>query len=381
LIWSDITGCMLDAPLSSKRSDGVDILRACLALWVIFSHLVPWAQIVQGSESLPASLGWIIRVLTHVFQTAGETHPAVQGFIVLSGYCIHRNGFRRNDIDIAGYAIRRTFRIYPVYVLATLAGILCFGVSSYFNHDLVRALSSTSSITPSCMIAKLAAISAFVPSLNVCVYQGNAPLATVMVEMWLYAVYPILIICVVRRYGERRLWLSLAALWTSGVVLITAFPGLQDWWHNGSLIGFLLYWWIGAKCVDESFIATIYRWRAASIIVWLALTAMLLLVGTTTPFIAELRKVAFALLFGLFVSHWDRRSVPIFRPAAFFGKAGYSLYAFHAPLIYTLLLADIPWLPTLAVAVAIGMISFRFCERPLLQFGKRLAASRAVPTV
>ena len=35
-------------PVRHERSDGVDLLRALLALWVVLAHLVAWALAVRG---------------------------------------------------------------------------------------------------------------------------------------------------------------------------------------------------------------------------------------------------------------------------------------------------------------------------------------------
>src|ERR1700745_948071 len=50
-------------------------------------------------------------------------HRGVTGFVVLSGYCVHRNGLRRERDDVGGYALRRLLRIYPVYAVACFAGL------------------------------------------------------------------------------------------------------------------------------------------------------------------------------------------------------------------------------------------------------------------
>jgi peptidoglycan/LPS O-acetylase OafA/YrhL len=363
---------MLGAPLSTKRSDGIDLLRALFALWVVFAHLIPWAQYVQGPDAVPAAMTLLMRGLALLFQPVGELHPAVLGFIVLSGYCIHRNGFRRTAGDLAEYSVRRAFRIYPVYALATLTGLVGFVASLSLAPAAARALSGTDELSVMFILVKLSGLSAFVPAWNDGAFQGNAPLATVMVEMWLYAFYPALIILVVRRHGERALWLLLVATWLLGVTLITARPDLQGWWHNGSLIGFLPYWWIGAKCVDPDFVAALSRRRIALSVGWVVLTLLLVAGATRTPLVAELRKVALALLIGFGIARLDQAAPMLFHRTAFIGRAGYSLYAFHAPILYGLLIAGYAWWSAFLAVLAIGAAMFNAVERPFMRFGKRL---------
>jgi len=91
-------GGIADAPILGFRSPGIDVARGLLALWVLCAHLFAWSSALnQGNGVLTAIFEWLGRL----FQSNGETHPAVLGFIVLSGYCIHRTGFRQ----------RRTVRV------------------------------------------------------------------------------------------------------------------------------------------------------------------------------------------------------------------------------------------------------------------------------
>jgi hypothetical protein len=85
-------GGMAEAPILGLRSPSIDVLRGLLAFWVLGAHLFAWSGTLnQGSIVLTA----MFERLGQLFQSNGETHPAVLGFIVLSGYCIHRTGFRR----------------------------------------------------------------------------------------------------------------------------------------------------------------------------------------------------------------------------------------------------------------------------------------------
>jgi peptidoglycan/LPS O-acetylase OafA/YrhL len=371
---------MLDAPIFSRRSDGLDLLRAVLALWVVFAHLVPWSDVVGPSVSAPLPLLWTMRTLGAVFQSAGETHPAVLGFIVLSGYCIHRNGFRRRGGDLGGYAIRRAFRIYPVYVLATLVGIALFILSASISPTVAGVLAGTAEITGACTAVKLVGLSAIFPSFHECAFQGNAPLATVMVEMWLYGIYPLLVSLILRQRSERWLWALLALVWLAGVVAMTHRPWLKGWWHNGSLAGFLLYWWIGAKFLDPTFIRTTYRWRWALVAAWVALTIALIVIHVQAPIVVEARKLFLALLFGLAIVHIDDRQAALASSIAVLGRAGYSLYAFHAPLLYASLLLGAPWWLALALVLTVGTAMFYAIEQPFIRLGRRLSRTAAVAT-
>ena len=359
-------------PQTFNRSETIDMLRAILAIWVLFTHTIPWARIMQGDVSVPASVSWVMQMLTRVFQPVSETHPAVLGFIVLSGYCIHRNGLRRGESNILQYAIRRAFRIYPVYLLAIIAGIICYHIAFSFDPQHTRMLSGTKDLNPFYLVAKVIGISAFYPSLHASTFQGNAPLHTVMVEIWLYAIYPLGFLFV-RRYSERVFWIVLSSIWILSMILLSVYPGLHPWWHNGSVMGYLLYWWIGAKFVDTSFWLRINRFWPYLCLSWLGLSVFLLLGDVATPFFCEFRKVIFAFLIGLLIVRLDRLSLSFRLGMNQLGKAGYSIYALHAPVVYTLVIGQVKWWGVALVTILLGVFVFWIYERPLMLIGKRLA--------
>jgi peptidoglycan/LPS O-acetylase OafA/YrhL len=359
---------LADLPLRTERAPAIDLLRAAFALWVLFSHLMPWARQAAG-ESAP--LEPVISALARLFQPQAETHPAVLGFIVLSGYCIHRNGLRRHAADLGGYAIRRGFRIVPVYVLATLAGVAVFLAGQALAPGLVAALSGTRAITADCLAVKLTGVSAFLPGLHECSFQGNAPLTTVMVEMWLYAAYPLLLALALHR-GERATWGAILVIWAAGLAWAAWHPADVSWWHNGSFAGYLLYWWIGAKFNDPRALALARRWAWALAAGWLLLSVAEL-VGGSALMLVELRKIVLAIGFGAAINLLDREWTSLPRALAAAGKAGYSLYAFHAPLLILCFALGAPWWVAGAAAIGCGFAAYALVEAPCLRLGRRLA--------
>jgi peptidoglycan/LPS O-acetylase OafA/YrhL len=368
---------LLDAPLHARRSPAIDQLRGVLACWVLLAHLVPWAVCAQGADAVPGAALRLSHAAERLFQPHAETHPAVLCFIVLSGYCIHRNGWRRKGGSVPAYACRRFFRITPVFLLATLAGAASFPLCVARAADVTYGVTVTTRIAPELLLAKVLGLAAVYPRLLFPAAQANAPLHTVMVEDWLYATYPLLVVLVLRRSSERALWALILAVWVGGVALMTWSPGLARWWHTASLPGFLLYWWIGAKCVDANFAARLWRGRFGLLLAWGLLTLAVL--GPGWPALVECRKALFACLAGAFIARVDARPLLEARLLEEVGKAGYSLYALHAPLIFTLLLWGAPWWAAGLAAVAAGLAVFHLYEKRLTQLGKRLLRPRPGP--
>ncbi len=367
---------LLMTPLIDERSDGIDALRAVLALWILFSHVVPWTIATQLESAISLTLAAIVDTLVKIFQANGETHPAVIGFIVLSGYCIHRNGFRHNRSDVLGYSLRRWFRIFPVYALGCVAGVIGFLAAVSHAPDLGRALSGTTALDMWAIVAKFLALSALVPPLHAATFAGNAPLHTVMVEIWLYAMYPVMLLVLAKRFGDIALWATAFGLWAVGTIVVAAVPSWTGWWHNGSLIGFLLYWWIGAKMVDPRFHGVVSRFGWLILALWGGLTFLIWQGFLSGIFAVEVRKLVFAVLFGIAVSTLDKSRVHFawLRPL---GRASYSMYALHAPFAYTLLIFGGPWWMVPPGAVLIGLASFWLVEFPLTKKGKQLSIAIA----
>lgn len=360
-------------PAQDNRSQGIDALRAFLSLWVLFVHVIPWAYTIQGSKTLPPFLYeanvWLIRL----FQPTGETNPAVLAFIVLSGYCIHRSNSRLTAEQVKPYAIRRFFRIAPIYLLAIVVGVVGFTLAYSLAPDSAQMLSGTRHISAGALAAKLAGLSTLFPPLNQSTFQGNAPLHTVMAEGWLYLAYPLLLLGVERAFGTRALWLTLLGSWLLGILTVSLVPDWKSWWHNGSLLGFLLYWWMGAKGVDSSLPDWCRRYLGWIGALWLSLSVPLVLKWADWLWLVEIRKVLFALVILAIIVALDKSRHSLWGKVAPVGVAGYSIYALHAPIAYTLIIAGLPWWISLSLPVIAGMLAFRFIEDPLTNLGKHWA--------
>jgi len=377
-----------DKPVDQTRSAGLDKLRFLLAMWVLLAHAVGWGVYTgaMDSDGVPSQIG---RAFVWIFQRDGETHPAVLAFIVLSGYCIHRNGFRINRaFCLITYGIRRFFRIFPVYFLASLLGVVVWFAGVNADASATKALTGTDSITTWGLFNKLTGFSSFIPSLHTTGWQGNAPLTTAIVEAWLYVFYGFVAWFVARGYSLRALVFSAVIIWMMTLWYVHLNPENLGWWHNGSFISFALYWWVGAflaetqqppKAKSQKPKAKSQKPKAKKFY-GIAVSISLCLVGAGSiggdVVIVELRKIGLATIFGLLIQWVDQnwRSETALAKA---GLAGYCIYALHAPLLIILLVKGVSLVLAISsVFMAACLCHFAF-EQPLLEIGKRLSVRAA----
>jgi len=362
---------MLEIPERHGRADAIDILRAVFALWVMFSHTIPWATVAGHAPS--GIIEFVDWLLVSVFQPNAEMHPAVLGFIVLSGYCIHRGGLRKDRADVGRFAIRRAFRILPIYVVGIVAGLVGFKIANYLDAPLAQSLTGTDGISAGCIIGRLLTLGNMDPDHYRCMLLGNAPLNTVMVEIWLYVAYPILLLVVAARHGNSALWIVIITAWAAGTLAAELHPEIRNWWDHATIGGFIVIWWIGAAANDFRFLERIRESLPELIVCYIAVTLALSLHLTHSAILTFGREVMTACLMALFVAKSDKHLGPNLRPFSLLGAAGYSIYAFHAPIIYCLLIAGCSWWLAMLAALGGGVVGYVFVEKPMMSIGRKLS--------
>lgn len=323
----------------------------------------------QGQDGpVLAALNAGFRLASKSLQGFGALNPAVLGFIVLSGYCIHRNGLRRARFTVKPYAYKRFFRIIPVFVLAACVGFALLVMLG--GNELVFILTGRQQPDPAAFLFRLSGLTAFVPSLYPAVFQGNAPLNTVMVEIWLYAAYPLLLL-VLRRFGPMAFaGLILTAFiggWIAGQVL-----GEPIWFQTSTIYKFLPYWWIGAVFVTFEHNIVFTR----TILACLGIYAAAYFFGLRHAVFVEVLHVGIALAFAALIRASEDRGVArrIVTWFGWLGRSSYSLYAFHAPLVILCLHFGFAWWATLLAVLAAVQVPYLLVERPATALGRRLAA-------
>jgi peptidoglycan/LPS O-acetylase OafA/YrhL len=105
------------------------------------------------------------------------------------------------------------------------------------------------------------------------------------------------------------------------------------------------------------------------LIAWCTATAVLVATGPDAIF-SEIRKILLALLIAVLVCRIDKGTLSGPNVLAALGRAGYSVYAFHAPLMYSLAIYHVPWWLNIGCCIALGLFAYVIIERPFINVGR-----------
>ncbi len=310
----------------------------CAAI-VFFSHWHLWAHFtpVGTAERFFHAFGDVAHdAFTYLAWPTGGHHPAVLGFFVLSGFCIHYPFERRarsggSVSDWRAYFHRRFLRIVPVYWAACALGFVFVAAQIYYPAPspllALHAASSTEDI-----LIRVTGLAGIYPRE---IFAGNYILTTVTVEIFMYALYPL-----IHRSALRGQWRGLAlafvALHLFAIYLLRWF---SPYWVFNSIFMFGVFWFAGAYAAHLH-LARRNRVRAG----WFIAAWLLFLAVKSLPSfygLNLLKQAAWAsvcVLGILWAVRWEekhpalaaRRSVAALR---WLGDISYSLYAMHTPAI------------------------------------------------
>jgi len=379
----------------------IDFFRGFAALSVFISHFLGWVSVDQ-STYIVFKRGF--ESAMKLFQQSGEGHPGVICFIVLSGFCIHLP-YRSKKLEgiqpkkeIRKFFIRRFMRIFPLFLLASLLGIALIILT---DGSPVQTLteqfsgSTRADITWQNILLKLSTLAEFRVSGYPQTYLGNAPLASVVTEIWLYICYPFFFY-VLRKKGWGNL-LLLTLLLYSIFPLIYLYLGREpgySWWLF-SIFNYYILWTWGAYLCEVTFdVIKIDRKKIYSIW-WISILGyflcLVLLYAFHWHLIKYVRMLLLAGAFGSMLSiliHPAYRPDflklptivrPVYRAICYLGDFSYSLYAIHAPLIFLALWSVANYglnnkilmvFPLLVLSLS--LLTYRLIEMPTHKLAKQL---------
>lgn len=322
----------------------IDALRFVLASWVAMGHFGVFPLFAWTNES--TKLG---RFLIHGWSTTIWGPPAVVGFFVISGFCVHLPYRHRKTLPLGSYYVRRYVRI----------------------------------LIPACAFLLL---SMPAPILGPGSILWKSVLWSLCCEEIYYAVYPF-----ARSFRQKHGWaLLLSAAFVVGLVAAVAFPNALDGTFYGTMeIAVILYpiWLLGALLAEQSdlfpaitSVRAIWGWRFFA---WFGSWAC-----EMVQFKGKLPLGFTLLCFGVIAFVWMRKEVAFGKhqnPWRVFASAGlwsYSLYLVHGPadsFFRRLHLPDlgavVNWCLLYAFIAVLSYIFYRCVEKPAHRLARKLSFS------
>jgi peptidoglycan/LPS O-acetylase OafA/YrhL len=334
-------------PKTQGRFPVLDALRIFLAFWVTMGHFGVF-PLFAGVDTT-TRLG---RTLVRGWSSIVWGNPAVIGFFVISGFCIHLPFRNTERMSIGRYYARRYIRILvPVSAAIAITQLTGDRQTIFGKHDVL----------------------------------WSGVLWSLFCEEIYYAVYP------TARWIRRRFgWtILLAPAFLLAVMLAVICQNAL----NGSLLGAveaaaILYpvWLLGCVLAEQSdklraldSTWAIWRWR---LLAWLGswLCEMLhFKYGVTRPQVL--------LCFGVLAYLWIRKEIEygklhrVWTPLASAGLWSYSLYLIHIPAMMLFKKLSLPtlgynldWCATIAFIMATSYLFYLFVERPSHRLARKFRA-------
>jgi peptidoglycan/LPS O-acetylase OafA/YrhL len=330
----------------SERYPIIDALRFVLALWVTLGHLGVF-PLFSGTDQN----AWLGRTLVRGWSSTVWGVPAVIGFFVISGFCIHLPYRHTEKLQLARYYVRRYVRILvPVCVI-----LFVF----HFTSDSSTIFGSGSIL-------------------------WQSVLWSLACEEIYYAVYP-LARSIRIKHGWRGL---LIGAFVVGIIAAFAFPNALD----GSLLGtiqiaVILYpiWLLGCVLVEEcsslpaiTSAFEIWKWRFFA---WFGSW-----ICEMAHFKGKLSLGRTLLCFGVLAYFWIRKELAYgkhkspFSTLAWAGMWSYSVYLVHGPAASLFAKLPLPnfgyianWCVYYTFIFALSYVFYLCVESPSHKLARRLS--------
>ena len=352
---------------SEKRTyycEGITFLRGIACLYVICCHLFcSWYKIATGVDSV---IGKILRYMVCFTQPVSETNAGVIFFIVLSGYCIHRSRSLEtlSKENIRSFYFKRTARIAPVMWGGVIIGILCYLAS--FNNNLTEALTATYHISFLRIVLRISGINALIPFGYERTYLGNAPLTTVLVEVYLYLLYPVILYLDSK---GRIIWkIVYVILWSMSLYVVIISDNFFLWWENSAFFSFFPFWYIGALANTRNKKNSLGNCYVCLFYIILFIPFQIGISRSVLILLSEIRKIIFAIIWARVIRWIDNNFKSICFPTFGImdvGKISYSLYAVHGPFLIWLLGMKMDITTICFVLIILGALFYNFIEKKL----------------
>jgi peptidoglycan/LPS O-acetylase OafA/YrhL len=353
---------------------GIEGARGWLAWTVVFGHLV--------SETM-------LRQIPHLGTVTMAGNHAVKLFILISGFVITNLILDKRE-DYRTFILRRALRLYPAYLLGLALGIATVPLTIALHQHLAVAAGTPILATHqpgmlaygTHLVLHLLLLHGMVSNAVLPNAQGMflPPAWSLSLEWQFYLIAPFLLV-----------WLRKGRVLTiAGIALVAVLYWLGPF-HASAAPGSILAtgWYfvpgMAARLLIDR-IPRLARYPGIALIPAAALTvALIALDHDLAPLVAGL-----ALL--LYIRTEGSTRLLDGPVARYFGERSYAVYILHFPIIVLcalltrriLGLASLPGagltvLLSVAATLAAAEMTYRWLERPIITFGKRLGGREPGP--
>lgn len=336
------------APENTKYFPIVDALRFVLALWVVLSHHDAF-PLFAGADTNTA-FGHFV---THAWRTVVFGPPAVIGFFIISGFCIHLPYRGDAKLAVGRYYLRRYTRI-----LIPLAGAL--------------------------VVYRLSGIKLQFWGEHSILWEGV--LWSLLCEEIYYLIYPVL-----RVVRKKIGWRILLPLTFAGGATIAATNWKAESWHDfgplGTAMILLPVWLLGCVLAEQSEALPVLS-SASRIWMWRFLMWLASWVCEMLHFKGHVHSAQTMMWFGVLAYFWIKNEIRFGRqqsPNRYLVTAGawsYSLYLIHTAGLEIFRRLPIPnlgylltWIGAMGSSLAVSYVFHLLVERPSHQLARKIKVS------
>jgi len=337
----------------------------------------------QWNRSLPAAAQSLVR----------GGYLAVQTFFLLSGFVLAQSyaATRWNRRSLTKFAVARFARIYPAYLLSLT-------MISWFALQFVLKPGGAAGRKINVLADYAFVLQGWTGSLGV---GWNTPAWSLSCEFFFYLCFPLLFLWLGRGRMRRTLIALPACLVTPILLARWGVPGVwKPVYHLADFVAGIaaarIYSWM-MGCSTGWMTRSRAHWRTCGF--WISLGSLIIggafianphvLDGTLMNLNTVLRPVNMALLIGLATGGGFLVRLLSTDTAGYLGKASYSMYILHVPLLWwfsqytTFRWGTTPpaWVGVLFIVVVIGfsIMAFEYVEAPANRWIRDWAAARLQP--
>ena len=362
----------------------LDSLRGLAAMTVVLDH---FTRLWLETEHI--GLVERLRAFPLAFLTNG--YGAVMMFFVLSGFVLTLPALGGKRQSYPVYVTRRISRIYLPYLAALAIAVLAcrqFHGREMYGHEF--SLMWRTAPDAQTVLQHLLLIGRFD------VFAFNPPAWTLVQEMRISLIFPLLLLIGLRLRGRWAFAIALAFPLAAGVLeRISARAGFAGpsfessrWITYSKTVEYCGVFLMGSLMARHQDVLRAWFDKIPSLVKWLLLPVALLV--AQYPYVLPIPGhyyeftmalgMAYVLLLALMKHGWLSRFLHL-RPLRFLGRISYSLYLLHLPLLTVFAIwihGKLPFgallLPFFAVLLVLSALFYRLVEAPAMALGRRLTS-------